>query len=286
MPAATAPASRAAIDWAFPALGSRWRIHHGGRVDGEAAQATADLVRADERRWSRFIPSSDVARATAAAGEPVAVARETIDLLEEAVRWQEASAGRFDPLVGRALAATGYGDPSGGGGAGPSTGGLVVDRGAGTVHVPAGERLDLGGIGKSWVARRAAALLVQLSDDERIVVDAGGDIHVERGDEIVGTPAGPVALTGGLGVATSSSERRRWTAPSGARAHHLIDAATGAPGARGTAVVAGGDIVACDVLATCLVLDPALLHDLDLQAARLTAEGRLDVNDLWSQVAA
>lgn len=282
-----AAAARPLLDWAFPAMGTRWRIHHGGRVDGAAAQAAADVVRADERRWSRFLPASDTARITAGAGGEVEVGPETADLVDAARAWQEATGGRFDPLLGRALQAAGYRDGhSAPGTAGPAAGGVLLDRERGTVRIPAGERLDLGGIGKSWSARRAGALLARLADDERIVVDAGGDIHVERGEELVATPAGPVRVRAGHGACTSSSERRSWDVPGGGRAHHLIDAASGLPGARGTAVVAGADVVACDVLATCLVLDPGLLHALELPAARIDADGGIAVNDRWPEVAA
>ena len=275
-----------ALDWAFPAMGTRWRIHHGGAVDGAAAQAAADLVRADERRWSRFIPSSEVARATRAAGHAVPVSAQTLALLLAAREWAERSDGAFDPLVGRALAAARYADCHGPAAPGARREALDVDPARGTVRVPAGERLDLGGIGKSWSARRAGRLLAARTDDGRIVVDAGGDVHVERGGELVRTPAGAVHVAAGHGAATSSSERRAWTGPAGAPAHHLIDAAAGRPGARGTAVVTGTDIVACDVLATCLVLDPDLLDRLDVPAARLDVEGRLRVNDPWLEVAA
>jgi thiamine biosynthesis lipoprotein len=276
-----------ALDWAFPAMGTRWRVHHGGAVDGAAAQAAADLVRADERRWSRFLPTSDTARISAGAAADVAVAPETLELIAAALVWQARTAGRFDPLVGRALQAAGYRDGhSADAAAGPAADRVRLDRERGVVRIPADERLDLGGIGKSWSARRAGALLARLSDDRRIVVDAGGDIHVERGDELVATAAGAVRVRAGHGVCTSSSERRSWNGPDGARAHHLIDAASGRPGARGTAVVTGADVVACDVLATCLVLDPGLLAALELPAARIDPDGAISVNDRWSEVAA
>lgn len=283
MSAATA---HAGLDWAFPAMGTRWRLHHGGAVDGAAAQAAADLVRADERRWSRFIPASEVSRLSQAAGHAVPVSRETLALVQAACDWAARTHGRFDPLLGGALAAAGYGDCLGPAPAPAPRERLAVDGERGTVRVPAGARLDLGGIGKSWSARRAGRLLAERTDDARIVVDAGGDVHVERGGELVRTPAGPVHVAAGHGVATSSSERRAWDRPDGGRAHHLIEAATGRPGARGTGVVTGADLVACDVLATCLVLDPDLLDALDVPAARLDVDGTLRVNAHWPEVAA
>ena len=47
-----------------------------------------------------------------------------------------------------------------------------VDLHRGTVRIPRGTRLDLGGIAKSWMAGRAAALLCARCDEESMMVDA------------------------------------------------------------------------------------------------------------------
>lgn len=275
----------AGLDWTFRAMGTAWRIHHGGRVTGDDAQAVAEVIAADERRWSRFLPTSDVSRITAGAGSDVAVASDTVAIVRAAVDWSVRTDGAFQPLVGAQVRAWGYATRPGDAGAAP-TATTVTDAGAiaigeRTVRIPPGTALDLGGIGKSWSAMRAAAALRDRTDDPRLVIDAGGDVLVVRGGEAVRTAAGPVRAGAGEGVATSSSERRSWVTRDGEPAHHLIDPATGAPGRRGTAVVIGRDAVEADVLATCVVLRPDLMHAIDVPAAHLDVDGAITANALW-----
>ena len=198
------------LDWTFHAMGAAWRIHHGGGVSGADAQAAAEAVAADEALWSRFLPGSDETRVNRSAGVAVAVAPATVELVELACTWSARSAGRFQPLVGRSLIAWGYrGAP---GDAAPTSppvpapvpdaAAIEVDAAAGTIRIPRGTALDLGGIGKSWAAMRAGRVLAERCDDDRLVVDAGGDIAVARGAQVVQTPAGPVEAIAGTGVAT------------------------------------------------------------------------------------
>ncbi len=79
-------------------------VHDDARVAHAAIDAaTLDLERVD-RLMSRFRPESDVSRANAAArGVAVAVSEETALVVEEALRWAEASDGGFDPCIGRAI---------------------------------------------------------------------------------------------------------------------------------------------------------------------------------------
>lgn len=273
-------------------MGTSWRIHHGGGVSGEDAQAVADLVGADERRWSRFLPQSDVSRINRGSGSPVEVTAETVELVAAAVDWSRRSGGAFQPLIGGRVAAWGYrqglGDTAGAPapGAVPDASAIALDDDRRTIAVPAGAELDLGGIGKSWSAVRAGALLADRTDDQRLIIDAGGDLAIVRGTQAIETAAGRIPAAPGEGVATSSSERRRWAVPSAGEAHHLIDPVTGAPGDRGTAVVAGVHPVAADVLASCLVLRPDLLDAIDAPAARIAIDGSMRTNARWRSVTA
>lgn len=276
------------LDWTFRAMGTTWRIHHSGGVSGETAQRVADVVAADERRWSRFQPQSDVARISRGAGTPVEVAPETIELLAAAVTWTRDTAGVFQPLVGARLADWGYRHGLGDATSAPAdamvpdAAHIVLSAADRTVQIPAGSVLDLGGIGKSWSAVRAGRLLAELADDPRLIIDAGGDLALVRGSHAIATAAGSVTAVVGEGVATSSSERRSWSVPEAGAAHHLIDPMTGSPGARGTAIVVGADPVAADVLASCLVLRPSLLHDLEQPAARVELDGTIRTNAAWA----
>ena len=280
------------LDWTFRAMGADWRIHHGGGVSGEDAQHIAEAVNRDELLWSRFLPQSDVTRITRGAGHPVRVDPATVDLIVAAVDWSERTEGRFQPLVGSALRAWGYQDSVGN--AAPDSvpvsdaieGSIVVDPDASSITIPVGTQLDLGGIGKSWAAVRAGAVLANLVLDQRLIIDAGGDLTMVRGDHRIETAAGAVLAVEGTGVATSSSERRQWTLADGSVSHHLIDPATGAPSARGTAVVAGIDPVAADVLASCVVLDPAYLDLVDAPAARISVADAITTNARWETIRA
>jgi len=280
------------LDWTFRAMGADWRIHHGGGVGGDDAQVVADAVAADERLWSRFLATSDVARVSRGAGTPVEVAPVTLELVEAARLWSAQTDGLFQPLLADALKAWGYRDAVGDDApdSAPSPhrvlGEILISRRAGTVMIPTGTSLDLGGIGKSWAAVRAGALLCERCDDERLIIDAGGDLAIVRGSHRIETAAGPILAHEGEGVATSSSERRQWQLGDGTVAHHLIDPRTGAPSARGTAVVVGEDPVAADVLASCLVLDPALIATMDAPAAHISLDGTITTSDAWTEVLA
>lgn len=280
------------LDWTFRAMGADWRIHHGGGVGGEDAQAAADAVAADERLWSRFQATSDVSRISHGAGSAVEVAPATLDIVEAARDWTERTGGLFQPLLADALRAWGYrggvGDDAPGSAPASfvSSGEILVSRRTGTVTIPAGTSLDLGGIGKSWAAVRAGELLAARCEDERLIIDAGGDLAIIRGSHRIETAAGAVLAHEGEGVATSSSERRQWQLGDGTVAHHLIDPRTGAPSARGTAVVIGEDPVAADVLASCVVLDPAFLDTLELPAAHIAVDGAITATADWAEALA
>ncbi len=70
----------------------------------DAITAAAAELRMVERTMSRFDPASDVGRANhLAATEGVAIREETRVVIEQALRWAEASDGAFDPCMGKAL---------------------------------------------------------------------------------------------------------------------------------------------------------------------------------------
>jgi thiamine biosynthesis lipoprotein len=112
----------------------------------------------------------------------------------------------------------------------------VVDTAVGTVRLPAGVRLDLGGIGKGWAADRAGAMLQPLGAG---MVSAGGDVRPwgdQPGSEpgqgwlvALDHPEQPGRDLAWLrvrdgAVATSSVTARRW-----AGGHHLINPRTARP---------------------------------------------------------
>lgn len=249
----------------WSAMGTTCRAWFVGPDAADAALTARSTVAQLESRWSRFLPGSDVSRLNAAGGSPVAVSSLTRAILSDAIAWWLATDGRFDPTVLHALVAAGY-DRDRATGHGPITlgapapgcDGIRFDPESGTVQLPPGVGVDLGGIGKGWAADLVADSLRTV---EGGLIDLGGDLRVwGRPPEGEGWPIaiedlrdGSTAALLGLAdgaVATSSTLRRRWD--DGARsAHHLIDPRTGRPvdGELVTVTVVAGRTGAAEVLA-------------------------------------
>lgn len=211
---------------------------------GEAARALlgveAELARL-EALLSRFRPASQLSELNRA-GELDDAAPELVELVEAALAARVETDGRFDPTVHEALVAAGYDRtfaqvaPEGPAAPAPARcgGGVSVDRDAGRIALEPGARLDLGGIAKGWAVDRACDRLAAVGP---CLVNAGGDLAVRgtppEGSWPVGleTPDGELVLgLEGGGLATSGRDRRRWRRGAEER-HHLIDPATGRPGA-------------------------------------------------------
>jgi FAD:protein FMN transferase len=218
-------------------------------VDGPPELSTMVRTELDhlERRWSRFLADSDVARLNTAAGRATAVHDDTVVLVATMVEAWRLTAGAFDPSVLPALVRSGYASsiddprqvtllPSGelhmlG------LGDVEVDVEQCTVRLPPGITIDPGGIGKGLAADLIVARLLA-AGTAGALVSIGGDLSmagraphldgwfvaVERPDPQAGD-LGVLAVSGG-GVATSSTRSRRWT-HDGRIHHHLIDPATG-----------------------------------------------------------
>ena len=206
-----------------------------------------------EAELSRFRPDSGLSRLNAAAGDgPQAVSGTLRTVLGLALAAARDSGGIFDPTVLGPLRSAGYersfenlatGTESAAGGCTGNNAGaqlgwqqVELDTARGTVGLPAGVGIDLGGIAKGWAVDRAAEMLGAWS---AALVDAGGDI---RASAAPGGEPWPIAIedpfdnTRDLGVvrlvagavATSSVGRRRWQRH-GQPMHHLIDPRTGEP---------------------------------------------------------
>lgn len=229
----------------FRALGSDAELVVVGGTDDDLSSA-ASFIAQCERRWSRFLPTSELSQLNRGAGRPVVLPRDTYDLIVAAVSCWELSAGRFDPTVLPALIAAGYdasfevasfvprpAEPA------PGCGDIVLDDELSAVTLPPGMALDLGGIGKGHIADLASALLIERGAAGALV-NLGGDVRV-RGcppddDGWTVAIADPfdherdllvLRLSDGA-VATSSTVRRRWSHGDHTM-HHLIDPRTGRP---------------------------------------------------------
>jgi thiamine biosynthesis lipoprotein len=253
-------------------MGTTWRVFHSGQASQDDADAVVLQVAADEQRWSRFRHDSELSRLNSGDGMPSRVSAETLDLLSACDRWSEATGGAFSPLVGVAMAAWGYADsrdarPPG---ASASPGALTIPRDRlvfdpefQLARVPAGSKLDLGGIAKMWSARRAARLLAERCGDPSLLIEAGGDMVAARGDHTVSVEAPgehTIVVHEHQGIATSGWSRRHWVNGDGRPAHHLIDPATGSPGPRVQATVRCDDPIEAEIEAKLLALRPDELN--------------------------
>jgi thiamine biosynthesis lipoprotein len=244
----------------------------------------------------------------ARAGEPVDVSAVTADLVALAVEKWRATEGWFDPTILPSLMAAGY-DRSFDEGlegpepaettAAPGCEGIVVA--AGTVLVPAGVALDLGGIGKG----RAADLVIDELADAGVqgaCVNLGGDLRAvgQAPDGASGwgiaidDPLDPTRslVTIGLAqgaLATSSIAKRRWARRDGTVAHHLIDPRTGRPSSSDvvSATVIADTAVDAEVLAKVAVMRgnapvaaPALLAHADGRTTEANGVGSY----FWSEL--
>jgi FAD:protein FMN transferase len=221
----------------------------GTRVDvlvpepqAESAHAVEGLFAEWERELSRFQPSSGLARVSAAAGRPAPAGPLLRRVVRRALEAAAATDGVFDPLLGRQLEEVGYdvtferiGSPPPSGA--PATPGgawreIAVDDTEGTITLPAGTGLDLGGIAKG-MAVDAAISLLRARGVGSALVNAGGDIAA------IARPGGwpvevqthdgsaVVSLLHGA-IATSTTGRRRWR-QGGVERHHLLDPGSGLP---------------------------------------------------------
>ncbi|MEO8696889.1 MAG: FAD:protein FMN transferase [Acidimicrobiales bacterium] len=193
-----------------------------------------------ERRWSRFLPTSELSRLNAAAGKPVIVSADTFSVIKSAVDAWNQTDGCFDPTVHDALCATGYDrtfaelaeQPDRPGAARPAPGcaEIELDPGLCAVRLPVGVRLDLGGIAKGAAADLVVGRL-RANGADGACVNVGGDIRV---DGCAPTTAGwiievafaelhrrRITLASGA-VCTSTTSKRRWITADGER-HHIID---------------------------------------------------------------
>jgi thiamine biosynthesis lipoprotein len=191
----------------------------------------------------------------ARAGRSTQVSPLLIEALEVALRAAALTDGDVDPTVGLALELAGYDrdwrllDPPS---AQPEVapvvrlrvrGGwqtIVLDRGACSLRMPAGVKLDLGASAKAWASDRAAAA-AHRAGGCGVLVSFGGDIatsgpapdgswHVRVTDDHRSdcSASGQTVSIRAGGLATSSTAVRRWS-HAGRTMHHIIDPSTGVP---------------------------------------------------------
>jgi thiamine biosynthesis lipoprotein len=217
----------------FEALGSGCHLLGIDLAPGRLSWAEA-WVASMHRRFSRFLPESELSRFNASAGAWVEVSGELEAMLRTALAAFQESGGLVHAGTLASMLAIGYTRPLA---AGPTPAGapaevprplpdvLEVEPGRGRLRPGTG--IDLGGLAKGWMADQLSAQL-----GARSLVNLGGDLYARGGGpDGKGWPVGVGGVTLVLrdqGVATSSTRRRRW-GEEGANLHHLIDPRSGRP---------------------------------------------------------
>jgi thiamine biosynthesis lipoprotein len=269
-------------------------------VGGPSASADLARRRIDdlERRWSRFIDTSEVSELNRRAGEHVAVSAETRLLVGRAVEAWRLTGGGFDPTLLGAVIRAGYDvsfDLIHGDRQRQScdllTGCTDIEITPETVRLPAGTGFDPGGIGKGLAADIVLAEVLA-GGASGACINLGGDLRVAGVNPLgeawtigidhpsIADPIALIGLTAGA-VATSTTLRRRWDVDGSAR-HHLIDPATGEPSDSDLdlATVIAGEAWIAEVLAKAVLLrgsDRAFDVIDDTTAYALTVDHRGDV---------
>lgn len=213
-----------------------------------------------ERRFSRFVPDSELSLFNARPDDlPCAVSPEFAAMLREAIALHRVTRGIFEPAMLPQIEAAGYArsfERIERNAAAPamhparrSIAEMRIDA-DGSVHAPAGLRIDLGGMGKGWAVDAAVRLLAPADD---VLVNAGGDMYASGRSEwdegwyaAVADPRAPernisVMWLRDQALATSTTVVRRWQRGA-ATMHHIIDPRTGAP--------ARTDVLSASVVAT------------------------------------
>jgi len=241
----------------------------------EAAQA---FIEQSERRFSRFLPQSEVSCLNQSAGEWRIVSQELMEMLVLSLGYYHETGGLFDPSILPALKRAGYDRSMNeirhhGASAfreAPQSARadfrqIETDTEGQRVRLPPSMEIDLGGIAKGWIVEKAATLLEGYST--ACAVSAGGDI-VFRGSPRdswgwrvnIEDPLDPSRVVWGLqlgpcAVATSSVAKRSWQQGGRVR-HHLIDPRTAEPVAADalSVTVVSPTMVAAEVYAKALLI--------------------------------
>jgi thiamine biosynthesis lipoprotein len=257
-------------------------------ADESSCDAIQELFFERDQVFSRFRADSELSRVNACAGRPVRVSAEFASMLALALDAPRQTVGLVDPTIARALKNAGYdadfpllrddGRLVGNGPKGRWRDIRLVGR---QLFLPTGVRLDLNGVVKAKTVDDATALLRGAG-----FVSAGGDLAIRGGDVVVALPGGgTVRLVRGA-LATSGSDRRRWTR-GGVLQHHLIDPRTGAPSRSCWLQVTacGATCVAADIAAKAAFLlgrdGPAWLDAHGMPGRFVDAKRDVRTNESW-----
>ncbi|MEN2737558.1 FAD:protein FMN transferase [Microbacterium sp. X-17] len=163
-----------------------------------------------------------------------------------------------------------------------------------TLSLPADLRLDLGATAKAHAADRIARRIAQETGADTLV-SLGGDIATAGASgrlwevlvqDLPSDPAQQIAIPDGVGVATSSTQKRRWRSDGQAR-HHILDPRFGLPAddVWRSVTVAATTCVRANALSTASVVRgltaPAWLRGLGADARLVARDGSIVTTGRW-----
>ena len=246
--------------------GARCEIH--ALTSEQELSRSVGEVYAFETAFSRFLPDSELSQFNRSQGHRVQVSAHLENILRTALAAWDLTDGLVHAGTLRAVIAAGYDESiervrrrdatslAVAGISGPPNAERprplpdMLTVGHGWAELAAGGAIDLGGIGKGWLADRLA------EDLGNAVVNLGGDLRATgRGPSgegwSVGLCDGSVVSVSNAGVATSGVAGRRWFG-----GHHLIDPRTGLPAVTEVAdlTVVAANAVTAEALAKAALL--------------------------------
>jgi FAD:protein FMN transferase len=257
---------------------------------GAPAAEVQPLFDERDRRFSRFIRSSELNRVNATPAGVCLVSEEFAAMTARALAAARATGGLVTPGAGAALLAAGYDrdfaelvdEPAA----------VEPERLPGLDSVSLRGRmllrtepvvLDLNGAVKSATVDDALTLIGSGW------VAAGGDLATTH-PVVVGLPEGGTVTLFEGGLATSSVAKRTWLR-AGIPQHHLIDPATGSPSRSPwrDVTVAAQNCVAADVAAKAALLlghaGPSWLDHRGLPGRFVDGRGAVHLNETWRRSA-
>ncbi|MEJ6514388.1 MAG: FAD:protein FMN transferase [Acidimicrobiia bacterium] len=266
-----------------------------------------------EKRWSRFISSSDICALNQSKGVAISVHPDTITLVRYLVDAQRLTNRFFDPTLLPSLVQLGYARSMSNASLVTQLDGSLrwgeplvttsIDIENSTVTLPAGLTLDPGGLGKGLAADIVASELRELGA-EGVCVSIGGDIRCSGIGPINGAWSIPVAspfplsdilATGTLfdgAIATSSLDAKTWSVGNKAM-HHVLSPKTGQPLPRSLdqviqTTVIGAEAVWAEVFATVALVAGvsegfARIEAAGLAALAVFADGRCLESSHWKE---
>jgi len=264
-----------------------------------ARTLVADALDSVDVTCSRFRSDSELSRVNAQAGDDVRVSPLLCEVIAAALDAAAFTDGLCDPTVGSSVIAAGYDAtfvkiPSDGPEVTlelrPVPGWQSVDlnRTTSVLRTPPDVQLDLGAIGKAWVADRAAGMVADLTGCG-VLVSCGGDVAVRGAAPDEGWPVevseiGPgeghadLVLISRGGLATSGTSARRWRRGA-VTLHHIIDPRTGTPADTPWVAVSatGARCVEANMAATAAIVlghdAPAWLAEREIPARLVGTDG-------------